>query len=43
MLVCDELEEAIASHIQSAANEAKFEEVPSAIDGRVRTVVCCKH
>lgn len=43
MLVCDELEEAIASHIQSAANEAKFEEVPSAIDGRVRMVVCCKH
>jgi len=42
MLVCDELEETIVSCIQNAAKEAELQEVPSAIDGRVRTAVCYK-
>ena len=42
MLVCDELEGFITSTIQSAAKEAGLKDVPSAIDGRVRTAVCHK-
>lgn len=39
MLVCDELEEVIASSIQKVAKEMGLDEIPSEINGQVRNAV----
>ena len=41
MLVCDGLEEAIASSIQNVAEEMGLEKIPNEINGEVRNAVQC--
>jgi hypothetical protein len=41
MLVCDGLEEAIASSIQNVAEEMGLEKIPNEINGEVRNAVRC--